>query len=126
MKKILVVDDEANITHFLKSYLDGIGGYEVRAENSGQAAFETALRFLPDLILLDILMKDMSGDGLADKIKGDPVLRKTPIVFLTGIVTTEEVKENGGVIGGYPYMAKPILNMNDLLECIETHARKNF
>lgn len=124
MKKILVVDDEQNITAFLKDFLETTGRYEVRAENSGQAAFEAAREFLPDLILLDIMMKDMSGDGLADKIKGDPTLRKTPIVFLTGIITKEEVQENGGVIGGYPYMAKPILNMNELLECIEVHARK--
>jgi CheY-like chemotaxis protein len=124
-KKILVVDDEANITKFLKAFLDETGIYEVHTENSGQGAFEAAQTFLPDLMLVDIMMKDMSGDALADKVKGDPVLRKTPIVFLTGIVTKEEVQENGGVIGGYPYMAKPILDMRELLDCIEAHVRKS-
>ena len=124
IKKILVVDDEEKITIFLKAYLEDTGKYQVQAENSGQSAFEAALNFSPDLILLDIMMKDMSGDALADKIKGDPLLRKTPIVFLTGIVTKEEVRENGGVIGGYPYLAKPILNMHELLDCIEANFRK--
>src|SRR3989338_9306637 len=101
-KKILVVDDELNITTFLKSYLEDTGHYEVRAENSGELAYETAKAFRPDLILLDVMMKDMSGDGLADRIKNDVNLRKTPIIFLTGIVTKTEGEANGGVIGGCP------------------------
>ena len=124
IKKILVVDDEEKITMFLKAYLEETGKYQVHTENSGQGAYEAAQSFCPDLILLDIMMKDMSGDALANKIKGDPLLRMTPIVFLTGIVTKKEVEENGGVIGGYPYLAKPILNMQELLDCIETNFRK--
>ena len=122
-KKILIVDDERNITAFLKTYLEDTGKYEVRTENSGVAGFETAKVFQPDLILLDIMMKDMSGDGVADKIKNDPLVRKTPIIFLTGIVTKEEVEAQGGRIGGYPYIAKPILAMRELLDCIEAHIR---
>ena len=122
-KKILVVDDERNITAFLKTYLEDTGKFEVRTENSGESAFETAKAFRPDLMLLDIMMKDMSGDGLADKIKNEPNLRKIPIVFLTGIVTKEEVEANGGVIGGYPYIAKPILAMRELLDCIDANLR---
>lgn len=122
-KKVLVIDDERNITAFLKSYLEDTGKYEVRTENSGQTGFETARSFHPDLILLDVMMKDMSGDAVADSVKNDPALRKTPIVFLTGIVTKEEVQANGGRIGGYPYIAKPILAMRELLDCIDAHIR---
>jgi two-component system alkaline phosphatase synthesis response regulator PhoP len=122
-KKILVVDDEHNVTTFLKSYLEDTGHFEVRAENSGEMAYEAAKLFHPDLILLDVMMKGGSGDGLAARLKNDPNLRKTPIVFLTGIVTKEEVEANGGVIGGYPYIAKPILAMSELLECINANIR---
>jgi CheY-like chemotaxis protein len=122
-KKVLVVDDERNITAFLKSYLEDTGKYEVRTENSGEQGFETAKTFRPDLMLVDIMMKDMSGDGLADKLKNDPLLRKTPIIFLTGIVTKEEVEANGGVIGGYPYIAKPILAMRELIDAIDAHIK---
>jgi DNA-binding response OmpR family regulator len=122
-KKILVIDDERNITAFLKSYLEDTGKYEVRTENSGQMGFDTAKSFLPDIILLDIMMKDMSGDAVADMVKNHAALRKTPIVFLTGIVTKEEVQANGGRIGGYPYIAKPILAMRELLDCIDAHIR---
>ena len=122
-KKILVVDDERNITAFLKSYLEDTGRFEVRTENSGNTGFETAKEFRPDLMLVDIMMGDMSGDGLADKVKNDPQLRKTPIVFLTGIVTKEEVEASGGKIAGYPYIAKPILAMCELLDCIDANIR---
>ncbi len=122
-KRILVVDDEKNITIFLRSYLEDTGHYVVRTENEGLATIAAARQFKPDLILLDIMMKDMTGDGLADKIKNDPILRKTPIVFLTGIVTKEEVEANGGVIGGYPYIAKPILAMRELLDCIDANIK---
>ena len=124
MKKILVVDDDKNITAFLKVYLEDTGKYQVREENSGESGYKAAVDFCPDLILLDLMMKDLSGDGVADRIKKHPLLRKTPIVFLTGIVTKEEVQANGGVIGGYPYIAKPVLNMHELLDCIEAHIRK--
>ena len=117
-KKILVVDDEHNVTVFLKTYLEETGQFEVRTENSGQVGYETAKTFRPDLILLDVMMSEMGGDKVADRIKNDADLRKTPIIFLTGIVTKEEVDASGGVIGGYPYIAKPILAMRELLERI--------
>ena len=125
MKKILVVDDEKNVAEFLKTLLEDTGKYVVRMEYSGKAAFQTALKFRPDLILLDVMMKDMGGDALADKVRSEPAIRDTPIVFLTGIVTQEEVKANGGRIGGYPYMAKPIMVMSDLTNCVEANIRKN-
>ena len=122
-KRVLVVDDERNITAFLKTYLEDTGKFEVRAENSGIGGYEATKLFRPDLILLDVMMNDMSGGGLADKVKNDPTLKSTPIVFLTGMVTKEEVEANDGRIGGYPYLAKPILSMRDLLDCIEANIR---
>jgi DNA-binding response OmpR family regulator len=124
MKKILVVDDERSITTFLKTYLEDTGRYEVRTENTGEAAYQTALKYRPDLIFLDIMMKDMSGDAVAEKIRGDETLFRTPIIFLTGIVTKEEVQANGGTIGGFPYIAKPIMDIRELVECIEKNTRK--
>ena len=124
MKKILVVDDERSITTFLKTYLEDTGRYDVQTENSGEDALRAALKFKPDLILLDIMMKDMSGDAVAERMRADPLLFKTPIIFLTGIVTKEEVAANGGTIGGFPYLAKPIMDIRELVECIEAHIKK--
>jgi CheY-like chemotaxis protein len=121
--RILVIDDEKNITSLLKTYLESAGSYEVRAENSGQKGYEAVADFKPDLVLLDIMMEGMTGDAFAMKLKADPAYRKTPIVFLTGIVTKEEVQAQGGVIAGYPYLAKPIM-VEELLDCIQVNLRK--
>ena len=122
--RVLVIDDEENITSLLKSYLESAGGYEVRTENSGQKGYEAVTQFKPDLILLDIMMEGLAGDTFAAKLKADPAHHNIPIVFLTGIVTREEVSAQGGVIAGYPYLTKPVL-IEELMRCIELNLTKH-
>jgi two-component system alkaline phosphatase synthesis response regulator PhoP len=121
--KVLIVDDEKNVTAVIRAYLDATGIYETETANSGQEGLEKARLFHPDLILLDVMMPDFGGDVFADKAKKDPVLRNVPIVFLTGIVTKEEVKASGGTIGGFAYLAKPVTRSEELTSCIEAHLR---
>ncbi|MFB3108272.1 MAG: response regulator, partial [Candidatus Binatia bacterium] len=54
-KRILLIDDEPSFTRVLKLYLEKSGAYEVTEENRGEMALETARRFKPDLILLDVM-----------------------------------------------------------------------
>jgi CheY-like chemotaxis protein len=124
MQKILVVDDEEKITALLKVYLESTGKYRVHTENSGEGAYTAALEFRPDLIVLDIMMKDLGGDGVANRMRNDPLLYKIPIIFLTGIVTKAEVQANDGMIGGYPYVAKPLLEMREIVDAIEARIGK--
>jgi CheY-like chemotaxis protein len=117
-KRILVVDDETSITRLLKLNLERIANYEVREENSGARALETALEFRPDLILLDVMMPDADGGDVAASMKNQPALRKTPIVFLTAAVKKEELGAPDGNIGGRTYIAKP-LNVQGVIGVIE-------
>ena len=117
-KRILVVDDETSITRLLKMNLELIGNYEVREENSGARAIETAREFNPDLILLDVMMPDLDGGDVAAALKQDRALRKTPVVFLTAAVKLEELSAAGGKIGGRTYIAKP-LNVKGVIGIIE-------
>lgn len=107
-KKILVVDDEPIVTKILKSRIEGSGDYEVRTQNKGAWALATAREFHPDLILLDVLMPDMDGDEVAAQIRADSSLHDTPIVFLTGVVSKEQIAATGGVICGNHFVAKPL------------------
>jgi len=70
-KKILVVDDNAKVTHSLWRNLTATGKYEVREENSGVRAYESALEFQPDVIILDIIMPRTDGGDVARKIQDD-------------------------------------------------------
>lgn len=107
-KKILVVDDETSITRLLKLNLEKDGAFTVRTENQGTKALAAAKDFKPDLILLDVMMPDIDGGDVAADIQADPILRGVPIVFLTAAVKKEEVEAKGGMVGGFPYIAKPL------------------
>ena len=117
MKKILIIDDEAGFTRLVKLTLEMAGAYEVAEENDGIRARETARKFLPDLILLDIVMPRIDGGDVACQIQADPALKNVPIVFLTAIVSKKETVP-GGLIGGFPFLSKPV-NLDELIQCIE-------
>ncbi len=122
-RKILVVDDEGSMTRMLKRNLEATNRYDVRAENSGAAAVNAAREFLPDLILLDVMMPGMDGGDVAAKIKEDKRLSQIPIVFLSAIVKKEETQPTGSNIGGLTFLAKPV-KLDDLIACIENHLGK--
>jgi CheY-like chemotaxis protein len=117
-KKILVVDDEAGITNLLKRNFEATGRYEARAENSSVAALATAREFLPDLIVMDVMMPGMDGGEVATRIRADSKLSRTPIVFLSALVKKEETEPTGSQIGGETFLAKPV-TFDDLIACVE-------
>ncbi|OGW75981.1 MAG: histidine kinase [Omnitrophica bacterium RBG_13_46_9] len=122
-KKILIIDDEAGFTKLIKLNLEKTRRYEVRTENVGSRGLASAIEFKPDLILLDILMPDIEGSSVAAQIKDEEKTKDIPIVFLTAIISKEEEHSDGGIIGGYPFVAKPV-DMDDLIGCIEKNIKQ--
>src|SRR5947208_10395930 len=110
--------------HLVKILLERTGRYLVLEENDATKAHLSAQNFRPDLILLDIVMPGTDGGEIAAQIQGDPELHRTPIIFLTALVTKAEAK-TGLRIQGHPFLAKPI-NIPELIKGIEenlpTHA----
>lgn len=122
-KRILLIDDETTFTRTLKSYLEKMGHYEVREEHNGADGLTAAVTFQPQLIFLDIIMPDVDGGHVAERLKADPRTAHMPIVFLTAVVSREETREHAGLIGGQAFIAKPI-SMKEILECIERYLGK--
>jgi CheY-like chemotaxis protein len=120
LSKILIVDDEKVTTRLLRMTLEQTGKYEVRAENDSTKVLAAALEFHPDLIVLDVIMPDMDGGDVAAMLKDNPALSKVPIVFLTATVRKSEVDARGGVLGGYPFLAKPA-STDAIVEFIDKH-----
>ena len=116
-KRILVIDDDANLNKLLKVCLEEAGPYEVDSETRAEQALSKTREFKPDLILLDVVLGDMDGGEVASRIKDNPETKDIPIVFLTGVVTEDEVQ--GGSIGGYPFLAKPV-STDKLIQKIES------
>ena len=120
-KKILMVDDEPALTRVVKLNLERTGRYEVRTENSGTNAVTAAREFDPDLVLLDIIMPDIEGSYVAAQFKEDAQLAGIPIVFFTAAASKEDVQKQGGIIGDYPFIAKPA-SLDQIIEAIERYA----
>ena len=76
-KKILLVDDEVSFTRLVKFNLEAAGPYDVQVENEGIEALETARRFKPDFIFIDIIMPDVEGSEIARQMKADKLLKDT-------------------------------------------------
>lgn len=117
-KRVLVVDDESSITRLLKLNLEKTGKYVVQTLNSSEAVLKTALEFRPDLILLDVIMPGLDGGYLASALRSHPALKTIPIVFLTAATTKQEVTARSGIIGGLPFLAKPV-DLSEVLDCLE-------
>jgi len=119
-RRILIVDDEKVTTRLLRMTLEQKGKYEVRTENDSTNVVAAALEFHPDLIVLDVIMPDMDGGDVAAAIKETPALSNVPIVFLTATVRKSEVDARGGMLGGYPFLAKPA-STDAIIQFIDQH-----
>ena len=115
--RILIVDDEPDMTLLVKACLERRGEFVVREENLASRALSAARQFRPDLILLDVMMPTLDGADVASLLESDPLLRDTPVIFLTATVLAEEVEANSGMIGGRAFIAKPV-DVGDLLDRI--------
>src|SRR6267378_3821605 len=105
--RILIIDDNRDFTYSAKRALERTRRYSVWEENDPAKAHQTAQRLKPDLILLDIAMPETDGGEVAARIESDPALHRTPVVFLTALVTKAEATF-GFQIHGHPFLAKPI------------------
>ncbi len=116
-RRILIIDDDQKSTNLVKILLEKAGSYLVLEENDATKAHQSAQNFRPDVILLDIMMPKTDGGEVAAQIEADPELQRTPIIFLTALVTEPETK-TGLRIQGHRSLAKPI-NVPELINVIE-------
>jgi len=106
MKKVLIADDEQDILDILKFNLES-EGYFVETANNGVLAIEKAKSFLPDLIILDVMMPGKTGIEVCGILRLLPAFKSILIIFLTAMSDdTAEVK--GLEIGADDYLKKPI------------------
>ena len=103
--KILVVDDEINITQILEFSI-GSEGYEVITAQDGEDAVDKARREQPDLIILDIMMPKIDGYEACRILKANPLTKNIPVVLLTAKGRDID-KRLGYEVGATDYIVKP-------------------
>jgi len=106
LPKILVVDDDPDIVEILRYNLS-LAGYEVKSAANGKEAIKKAKLFIPQIILLDIMMPEMDGIEACSQIKGIPSLDNTMIIFLSA--RSEDFTQIAAFdAGGDDYISKPV------------------
>lgn len=104
-KKVLIVDDEANIVISIE-FLMKQAGYEVEIARNGEEAMEKVSSFEPDLILLDVMMPKINGFEVSRRIRENPAWNDIKIVMLTAKGREVEVTK-GLALGADSYIIKP-------------------
>jgi DNA-binding response OmpR family regulator len=111
MQTILVIDDDELVSRTLQRALK-LYDYQVMVANSGTEGLHLARRHRPDLLVLDVIMPGTDGYQVCRQVRGDPMLKNVPILFLTA-KSKDEDKIEGFRAGGDDYLAKPF-NMQEL------------
>lgn len=119
-ERILVVDDEPNIVEVIKMALD-FEGFDVETAGTGKEALDKVASFRPHLMVLDVMLPDMEGFDVADRLGAQR--SDTPIVFLTARDETAD-KVRGLSSGGDDYVTKPF-SLEELIARIRTILRRS-
>jgi CheY-like chemotaxis protein len=93
LRRVMCVEDDADIRMILEFSLGSLGGYEVLACSGGRAALAQVGSFRPDLVLLDVMMPDLSGPETLDALRQLPEMRGVPVVFITAKAMPEEMEK---------------------------------
>ncbi len=110
-QRILVVDDEPDVTELLK-YKFEQEGYRCQVLNDPLLFASTARDFEPEIMIFDIMMPELSGLQLCRMARADPLLKNVPIIFLTARGETDD-RIQGLELGADDYLPKPF-NMKEL------------
>jgi CheY-like chemotaxis protein len=116
-KRILVVDDEPDITEMVALRL-AAGGYEVVTASSGKECLDKAVADNFALIIMDVSMPEMDGIAAACRLQRDKATRDIPVIFLTALATKEDLGADHAVLGRHIVIAKPF-DGNDLLMVVK-------
>jgi two-component system, OmpR family, response regulator len=118
--RVLVVDDEPNIVDVISMALR-FQGFDVASAATGAAAISAVAAFMPDLIVLDVMLPDMEGFDVAERLGAQRT--RVPILFLTARDATDD-KIRGLSIGGDDYVTKPF-SLEELVARIRTILRRS-
>lgn len=104
--RILYIDDEADIREVAAMALELDPGFEVRTCASGRDGLAAAREWQPALILLDVMMPELDGPGVLERLRQDPATAAIPVVFITARTQAHEV-ERLRALGARGVLAKP-------------------
>ena len=113
-RKVLVVDDDAEIVELFVDVLNRDGRFEVKTANSGYDAGVVTQEFAPDLMILDYMLPDINGNIVCQTVRNNPKFEHMKIIIVSGVVNQEEINELLQA-GADDFVKKPF-NIEKLIE----------
>jgi excisionase family DNA binding protein len=118
-RKILVVDDDAELVELISDVLDKDGRFEVRTVNNGFDAGMMVKEYHPDLIVLDIMLPDINGKEVCQRVRSDPSMDDVKIICISGMVEQDKIDDLKAA-GANDFMQKPF-EVDQLVDRICQH-----
>jgi DNA-binding response OmpR family regulator len=115
-KKILLVEDDMFLSKIMEERLQD-EGWEVNLAGNGEEGLQKAKSYLPDLILLDMILPKMNGFEVLEALKKDEKTKKIPVIVLSNLGQDEDIK-NAKKIGAADYLVKSNFSIKAIVEKI--------
>ena len=118
-RKVLIVDDDAELVELITDALGRDGRFEIRSTSSGFDAGMMVKEYHPDLIVLDVMLPDINGKEVCQRVRGDKSMDDVRIICISGMVEEDKVSELKAA-GANDFMHKPF-EVERLVERICQH-----
>ena len=105
-RKVLIVDDDAELVELIADVLDRDGRFEVRTVNNGFDAGMMVKEYHPDLIVLDVMLPDINGKEVCQRVRSDQAMDEVRIICISGMVEEDKIGELRAA-GANDFMHKP-------------------
>jgi DNA-binding response OmpR family regulator len=122
MKRVLVIDDDESYRQMVSSILKQ-SGFAVLDANNGNQGIELAQTHALDLVICDVMMENLDGFGVLDRLRMDPATSTMPFIFMTGLTDKESMRK-GMTLGADDFLVKPFTG-EVLLSAVEARLEKH-
>lgn len=116
-KKILLVEDDDTLAEVYRQRLE-LEGFDVRRSNNGESALSDAVKYHPDLILLDVMIPNLSGFDVLDILRNSPQSRNVYIIMLTALSQPKDA-ERAKQLGADDFLVKSQVVIGDVVARIK-------
>ncbi len=113
-RKVLIVDDDQDLVEMMTDAFSDDGRFEIRTANNGFDAGMLVKEFRPDLVILDLMLPDVNGKEVCQRVRMDPTMESVKIICISGMVERDKIDELRAA-GANDFMNKPF-TMDALME----------
>jgi DNA-binding response OmpR family regulator len=105
-RKILIVDDDQELVELITDVLERDGRFQVRSVNNGFDAGMMVKEYSPDLLVLDVMLPDINGKEVCQRVRSDPAMDDVKIICISGMVEEDKI-EDLKAAGANDFLHKP-------------------